>query len=62
MSQSFFTHTCCKIHFTLFCREFTFVEIYPLFSGKIVFAETFLVYKNGLFLCLDQDEQDYQNK
>ena len=40
-----------RIHF---CRNLR------TFLGKIVCAETLLVYKNGLFLCRDQDEQDYQ--
>ena len=41
--QSYFTHTCCQIHFTQFCRKFTFVAIFSLFLGKIVLAETLLV-------------------
>ena len=32
--QSYFAHTCCQIHFKLFCREFTFVAIYTLFQVK----------------------------
>ena len=28
--HSFFAHTCCQIHFTLFCRTFTFVKIYAV--------------------------------
>ena len=46
--QSYFDHTCCQTHFTLFCREFTFVAIYapsrvkqfllkPCWGKKIVF-------------------------
>ena len=30
--QSYFTHTCCQKHFTLFCRKFTFVVIFTLFG------------------------------
>ena len=37
--QSYFTHSCCQIHFTLFRRKFTFVAIYAFFAGKIVLAE-----------------------
>ena len=52
MWQSCFAHTCCPIHFTLFCRKFTFVEIYALFVGKIVLDQTLLVLKICLFPCL----------
>ena len=32
--QSYFAHTYCQIHFTLFCSKFTFVEVYALFWVK----------------------------
>ena len=28
--QSYFAHTCCKIHLMLFCRKLTFVLMTPL--------------------------------
>ena len=34
MWQSYFAQTCCQIHFTLFCRKFTFVAINALFWVK----------------------------
>ena len=32
--QSFFAHTCCQTHFTLFYREFTFIASYALSRVK----------------------------
>ena len=29
--QSYVSHSCCKIHFKLFCRKFTMVSTYSLF-------------------------------
>ena len=31
--QYHFAHSCYQIHFTLFCRKFTFVVIYALIFG-----------------------------
>ena len=41
--QSYFAHSFCQIHFTLFCRKFTFVVSYPSISGNIIFAQYLLV-------------------
>ena len=36
--RSYFAHSCCPIHVTLFYRKLTYVVIYALVFGKIVFA------------------------
>ena len=38
MWRSYFSHSCCRIHFTLFCHKLTFVVIYTPISGKLVLA------------------------
>ena len=46
--QSYFTHTCCQIHFALFCFKLSLVAIYALFLGKIG-CNFACVEKNCLF-------------
>ena len=41
--RSYFAHSYCQIHFTLFCRKFTFVVSYASISGNKVFAQYLLV-------------------
>ena len=41
--RSYFAHSCCQIHFTLFCCKFTFVVIYAPIWGKIGLAQSLLV-------------------
>ena len=41
--QSYFAHSCCQIHVTLFYCKFTFIVIYAPILGKIVLAQSFLV-------------------
>ena len=40
--QSYFAHSICKIHFTLFCCKFTFVAIFALFQVKYFLLKTCL--------------------
>ena len=47
--ESCFAHACFQIHFTLFCRKFTFVEIYELLGVKQFWMKPCLCKKNIFF-------------
>ena len=36
--QSYFAHSCCQIHFTLFCRKFALGLIHAPILGKLFFG------------------------
>ena len=42
--QSCFAQTSCQIHFTMFCRKFTFVKFTQFLLGKIVFDVKKIVF------------------
>ena len=46
---SYFAHSCCQRHVTLFCCNFTFVVIYAPILGKIVLAQSCSCKKFVLF-------------
>ena len=53
MRRSYFAHSCCQIHFTLFCCKFTFCCNLRTYFGKNSFVSILArVKKNSLFPCL----------